>query len=132
MKKYLVAAVLIGAFAIPALAVESGGGKYFVGLDTTTKKCSVVTEMAPGMKQMGEYDSKEAAEKAMADGGRCRQVDIVRDEVKAVRHAMSRANRGDLVVVCVDKHAAVVQELESWSHQAQAGSGLTEADFTEL
>ena len=32
-------------------------------------------------------------------------------------------NRGDLVVVCVDKHAAVMTELEGWSNQAQAGSG---------
>jgi cyanophycin synthetase len=74
----------------------------------------------------------KGVKQSMADGARCRTVDIVRDEVKAVRHAMSRANRGDLVVVCVDKHAAVVQELENWSNQAQAGSGLTEADFTEL
>ena len=72
MRKYLVAAVLIGAFAIPALAVETGGGKYFVGLDTTSHKCSVVTEMAPGMKMMGEYDSKEAAEKAMAEMKECK------------------------------------------------------------
>jgi hypothetical protein len=72
MKKYFVAAVLISAFAIPALAVESGGGKYFVGLDTTTKKCSVVTEMAAGMKMMGEYDTKEAAEAAMADMAECK------------------------------------------------------------
>ena len=72
MRKFLVAAVLIGAIAAPALAVETGGGKYFVGLDTTTKKCSVVTEMAPGMKMMGEYDSKEAAEKAMADMAECK------------------------------------------------------------
>jgi hypothetical protein len=42
-----------------------------VGLDTTTK-CSVVTEMALGMKMMGEYDSKEAAEKAMADMAECK------------------------------------------------------------
>ena len=72
MKKYLAAAVLIGAFATSALAVESGGGKYFVGLDTTSKKCSVVTEMAPGMKMMGEYDFKEAAEKAMAEMAECK------------------------------------------------------------
>lgn len=73
MRKYLVAAVLISALAAPALAqVETGGGKYFVGLDTTTKKCSVVTEMAPNMKMMGEYDSKEAAEKAMADMAECK------------------------------------------------------------
>ncbi len=35
---------------------------------------------------------------------------------------MSRANKGDLVIMCVDKHAAVLAELESWSNQAQAGS----------
>jgi cyanophycin synthetase len=45
---------------------------------------------------------------------------------------MSRANKGDLVVVCVDHHATVVSELENWSHQAEAGSGLDESDFTEL
>ena len=72
MRKYLVAAVLIGAFAIPALAVETGGGKYFVGLDTTSHTCSVVTEMASGMKMMGEYDSKEAAEAAMAEMDECK------------------------------------------------------------
>ena len=38
---------------------------------------------------------------------------------------MSRANKGDLVVVCVDKHAAVMAELETWSNQAQAGSGAS-------
>ena len=72
MRKYIVAAILIGAFATPALAVESGGGHYFVGLDTTSHTCSVVTEMAPGMKMMGEYDFKEAAEKAMADMKECK------------------------------------------------------------
>jgi hypothetical protein len=72
MKKYIVAAVLIGAFATPVLAVETGGGHYFVGLDTSSHTCSVVTEMAEGMKMMGEYDSKEAAEKAMADMAECK------------------------------------------------------------
>ena len=72
MRKYLLAAAVIGTFAMPALAVESGGGKYFVGLDTTTKKGSVVTEMAPGMKMMGEYDTKEAAEAAMAEMAECK------------------------------------------------------------
>jgi cyanophycin synthetase len=48
---------------------------------------------------------------------------------------MSRANRGDLVVVCVDKHPAVMAELETWSQQAQAGSAasdvpLGDPDFT--
>ena len=62
---------------------------------------------------------------AMAEGARCRQVEIIVDEIAAVRHAMARANQGDLVVICVDKHAAVMSELETWSHQAQAGSGVS-------
>jgi hypothetical protein len=72
MSKYLVAAVLIGALATPALAVETGGGTYYVGFDTNSKTCSVVTEMAEGMKKMGEYDSKEAAEAAMAEMDECK------------------------------------------------------------
>ena len=58
----------------------------------------------------------------MAEGARCKQVEEVLEEIEAVRHALSRANRGDLVVVCVDKHGEVMTELEAWSHQAQAGS----------
>ncbi len=63
---------------------------------------------------------------AMDDGARCKQVEVVLDEIEAVRHAMSRANAGDLLVLCVDKHASVMSELENWSPQAQAGSGVTE------
>jgi hypothetical protein len=62
MKKYL-AAILISAFVTPALALTAG--TYFVGLDKTTHTCSVVTEMATGMKMMGKFKSKEAAESAM-------------------------------------------------------------------
>jgi cyanophycin synthetase len=58
----------------------------------------------------------------IADGARCKQVETVLDEIDATRHAMARANKGDLVVICVDKHASVLAELESWSHQAQAGA----------
>jgi cyanophycin synthetase len=61
---------------------------------------------------------------AMDEGTRCKQVEIVVEEIKAVRHAMRRANKGDLVVVCVDQHPLVMQELETWSQQAQAGAGL--------
>ena len=61
----------------------------------------------------------------MADGGRCKQVEEVRDEIAAVRHALARANPGDLLVICVDKHQAVMAELEHWSRQAQAGAGAT-------
>jgi cyanophycin synthetase len=61
----------------------------------------------------------------MAAGGRCKQVEEVLDEIGAVRHALSRANPGDLVVICVDKHAAVMAELENWSQQAYAGAGAS-------
>ncbi len=65
---------------------------------------------------------------AMAEGARCRQVEVVLDEIDAVNHVMARSNPGDLVVMCVDKHAQVVAELENRTHVAQAGahvSGLT-------
>jgi len=64
----------------------------------------------------------------MAEGdARCRQVEIVLDEVSAVRHCMARANPGDLVVLCVDKHATVIAELENLTNQAQAGAHSGEA-----
>jgi len=59
----------------------------------------------------------------MAAEGRCKQVEIVVDEQDAVRHAMNRANPGDLVVLCVDQHPSVMAELEHWSRRAEAGSG---------
>jgi cyanophycin synthetase len=62
---------------------------------------------------------------AMEAGSRCRQVELILDEIEAVRHAMSRANPGDLVVLCVDKHPAVMTELETWSSWAQAGAGAS-------
>jgi len=65
----------------------------------------------------------EGVREAIAQGSRCKQVEIILDEIKAVRHAMARANAGDLVVFCVDKHGAVMSELENWSTFAQAGSG---------
>jgi len=59
----------------------------------------------------------------MDEGARCRQVEIDLEEISAVRHALSRANPGDLLVICVDQHGRVMSELENWSNQAQAGSG---------
>jgi cyanophycin synthetase len=78
-------------------------------------------------RQPGEVAAliTEGVQKAMADGARCKQVEEALDEIEAVRHAMSRANAGDLLVVCVDNHAAVMNELENWSPQAQAGAGYS-------
>ena len=70
MRNSLVAVILIGAFVTPALALTAG--TYFVGLDSTTHTCSVVTKMAKGMKMMGKFKSKEAAEKAMAGMKACK------------------------------------------------------------
>ncbi|MGH3496730.1 MAG: cyanophycin synthetase [Nocardioidaceae bacterium] len=65
----------------------------------------------------------EGVSARIAEGARCKQVEVVLEEIPAVRHAMSRANKGDLVVLCVDKHGTVMAELENWSQHAQAGSG---------
>jgi hypothetical protein len=70
MTKHATAAVLITFLVTPALALTSG--TYYVGLDSTTHKCLVVTEMKAGMKMMGKYDSKEAAEKAMSTMKECK------------------------------------------------------------
>ena len=43
----------------------------------------------------------------MANGGRCRAVDTVLDELDATREALQRAIPGDLVVVCADRVADV-------------------------
>jgi cyanophycin synthetase len=67
----------------------------------------------------------EGVRAAIAAGARCKQVDLVLDEIEAVRNAMFRANPGDLVVICVDKHGPVMSELENWSSFAQAGSGVS-------
>jgi cyanophycin synthetase len=70
----------------------------------------------------------QGARARMAEGtARCRQVEIVLDELTAVRHCMARANPGDLVVLCVDKHATVIGELENMTNQAQAGAHSDEA-----
>ena len=64
----------------------------------------------------------EGARARMAEGARCKQIELVLDEIPAVHHSMARANPGDLVVLCVDKHGPVLAELEILSSQAQAGT----------
>jgi cyanophycin synthetase len=65
----------------------------------------------------------EGAQSAIGqEGVRCRQVEVVLEEVAAVRHCMARANPGDVVVLCVDNHANVVSVLEQMTSSAQAGA----------
>jgi cyanophycin synthetase len=66
----------------------------------------------------------EGARQAMAEGARCRQVEIVLDELEATRHVLARTNPGDLVVMCVDQHSMVVAELEERTKSAQAGARI--------
>ena len=70
MKKYLVAAVLIGSFVAPAFGQA---GPWYVGLDTASGKCSVVSgKMPEGMTMMGEFKTKDEADKAMAGMKECK------------------------------------------------------------
>ena len=64
------------------------------------------------------------------DGVRCKQVEIVLDELDATRHAIARSNPGDLIVICVDQHAAVMSQLESYGRQAQPGAQRDEHERT--
>ena len=66
----------------------------------------------------------EGAQTAMREGARCRQVEVVLDELDAARHVLARTNPGDLVVMCVDQHAMVVAELEERTKHAQAGARI--------
>jgi cyanophycin synthetase len=63
----------------------------------------------------------------MAEGARCRQVEIMLDELDAVHHVMARTNPGDIVVLCVDKHATVLAELEARTQHAQPGARAGES-----
>ena len=63
MKKYLVALLLVGAFATPALADE-----VFVMLDMTTKKCVTMKTDPKDQKKykmLGKYPTPGEAEAAM-------------------------------------------------------------------
>ena len=53
MRKYIVAAVLIGAFATPALAVETGAGITSWASTPLATKCSVVDRDGPGHENDG-------------------------------------------------------------------------------
>ena len=62
----------------------------------------------------------EGARAAMQEGARCRQVEVVLDELEATRHVLARTNPGDLVVMCVDQHAHGRRRARG-AHQARPG-----------
>jgi cyanophycin synthetase len=55
---------------------------------------------------------EEGLREAIAGGARAGNVEIVLDEMDAIRRAMDRSRPGDLVVLCVDYATEVYTELE--------------------
>jgi len=71
MKKFLIAATLIGAFAAPALAMDS----FYVMFDNTTKKCAMARSAPTDTEKfsmMGIYGSEADAHMAMSGMMACR------------------------------------------------------------
>jgi hypothetical protein len=67
MKKYLVAAFLVAAFAGPALAEQ-----FYVAFDPTSHKCTMMhSEPAAPMKSMGAFKTEAEAHKAMTSMKEC-------------------------------------------------------------
>ena len=70
MKKYLIAAVLVAAFATPALADE-----IFVMLEMSSKKCVTMKTQPADMKNykmLGKYPTQGEAETAMHTMTECK------------------------------------------------------------
>jgi hypothetical protein len=71
MKKYLIAATLICAFAAPAVAMDS----FYIVFDKSTKKCTM-SRTAPSdtekFSMMGVYGSEADAHMAMAGMTACK------------------------------------------------------------
>jgi len=72
MKKYILAAALVGAFAVPAYAA---GSSFYVVFDKSTKSCSI-SRTAPSetekFSMMGIYGSEANAKMAMAGMMQCK------------------------------------------------------------
>ncbi|MGC2410055.1 MAG: hypothetical protein WA441_08715 [Methyloceanibacter sp.] len=70
MREYLVIAILIAAFATPALAKE----QFYVAFDPAVHKCSMMqSEPTGSMKNLGgPYATVDEARKAMADMKECK------------------------------------------------------------
>jgi hypothetical protein len=67
MRKYLLAAVLVAAFAAPALAEE-----FYVAFDG--KRCEMFSHKPPqSLKLLGTFSSKHDAEKAMEKMKQCKK-----------------------------------------------------------
>ncbi len=71
MRKYLIAATLIAAFAGPALAAD-----FYIMFDTTAKKCVTMATHPSDMKKykmLGKYPTQGEAETAMHTMTECKK-----------------------------------------------------------
>jgi cyanophycin synthetase len=59
---------------------------------------------------------EEGVREAMAKGARCRQVEIIHEELAAAQHALDAGRSGDVVVVCVDYANEIWKELQRRQH----------------
>lgn len=67
MKKYLVAAALVVAYATPAFAEE-----FYVAFDPASHKCTMMhSQPAAPMKSMGAFKTEAEAHKAMTGMKEC-------------------------------------------------------------
>jgi cyanophycin synthetase len=73
-------------------------------------------------RERGETGSlvAEGVTEAQRDDARAGSVEVVNDEIQAVRRALDRSRPGDLVVVCVDYPDAVIEELETRRAKARS------------
>jgi hypothetical protein len=69
VRKYLLAAVMIGALARPALALNET--PHYLGLAPKTHVCAVLVQKTPGWTILGTYKTTEAATKALKADKRC-------------------------------------------------------------
>jgi cyanophycin synthetase len=70
---------------------------------------------------------RRGVEEAQASGARAGNVEIVTDELDAVRRALDRSRPGDLVVLCVDHASQVWGELEARRARVRPASALARA-----
>jgi hypothetical protein len=73
MKRYLLAALVVGVFAAPAFAADT----FYVMFDKTKKQCSVATTPPTETEKfsmMGQFGSEAEAKKAMAGMKECKKM----------------------------------------------------------
>ena len=75
-------------------------------------------------RQRGETGAlvADGVTQARQEGARAGSVEVVNDELEAVRRALDRSRPGDLVVMCVDYPESVIEEIEARRAKARSMS----------